>query len=472
MNFREDSTYNVIVSTVETFIELALEKNLFPLKRNRVVVACSGGVDSLFLLYLLWGSREKLALDLCVLTCDHGLRPESRGEVLEVRQRAWSLGLPCTLHELDVPHRREASESTEMAARRLRREAYNIAADEYGAQQVALGHHLDDQAETVLLKLCRGTGTRGAGGMDWTSPLSENVKLVRPLLNYRRREISAQMELWGITAVEDPSNRDDDYLRNRMRNKILPLLSGRINPEVVSNLGKFAEQQRKMETWVSAEANISGQKCIQDGELHLEAWRFLPEILQERVLLGWLEDRGADLNRISYRHMRDLLAQLESPVFHARRWKLGGVSFRVDQDICSEEKEIQQSDPIPFSSPGEITWVPLCRKLVTTSAGKVDLEASARNDFKKRLTAFTRPPDKGQRFTVRCPQEGDRYSPLGLNGTIKLSDLFINQRLPQKLRAHWPVVVCGEEIVWVPGFRVAENWKVQTTPCIKLILLP
>ncbi|MEX2606146.1 MAG: tRNA lysidine(34) synthetase TilS [Kiritimatiellia bacterium] len=460
------------MSTLETFIELALEKNLFPHKRNRVVVACSGGVDSLFLLYLLWGCREKLDLELCVLTCDHGLRPESREEVREVRQRAWSLGLPCTVRELEVPHHREGRESTEMTARRLRRQAYVEVAKEFEARQVAVGHHLDDQAETVLLKLCRGTGPRGAGGMGWISPLVGNVNLVRPLLGYRRREISEQMQLWGITSVEDPSNQHDDFLRNRMRNEILPLLAGRINPEVVPNIGKFADQQRKLEAWVSSEANISGQKCIQNGDLHLEAWRFLPEILQERVLLGWLEEHDADLNLITYRHMRDLLAQLESPVSHARRWKLGGVSFRVDQDVCSEEKNIRLSDPVPLSLPGEINWEPLHRKLRASSSGKVDMSASSQKDFMKPLTAYARPPDGNQTLTVRNPQTGDRYSPLGLKGSIKLSDLFVNRRLPQKLRAHWPVVVCGDEIVWVPGFRVAERWKVKEPPCFKLMLLP
>lgn len=466
-----DSPYTVNVSVLESFIELALEKNLFPHTRNRVVVACSGGVDSLFLLYLLWGCREELALDICVLTCDHGLRPESREEVLEVRQRAWSLGLPCTLHELDVPNHREGRESTEMTARRLRRQAYLEVAEEFEAQQVAVGHHLDDQAETVLLKLCRGTGPRGAGGMDWKSPLGGKVNLVRPLLDYRRQEISEQMKLWGIKPVEDLSNQDDEFLRNRMRNEILPAMAGRINPEVVQNLGKFAEQQRKLEAWVSAEADVNGQKCIQDGNLHLEAWRFMPEILRERVLLSWLQDHGADLSLISYRHIQDMLAQLDSPVSHARRWKLGGVPIRVDQDLLSRENPIRLSDPIPFMFPGEITWEPLRRKLQVSSSSQVDLNASSQKDFKKSLTAYARPPAGKQQFTVRCPRAGDRYSPLGLDGSIKLSDLFVNQRLPQKLRAQWPVVVCGDEIVWVPGFRVAENWKVHQSPCLKLMLL-
>jgi tRNA(Ile)-lysidine synthase len=456
---------------MESFIELALEKNLFPCKRNRMVVACSGGVDSLFLLYLLWGCREKLALDLCVLTCDHGLRPESRGEVQEVRQRAWSLGLPCTVRELDVPNQQQKKESTEMAARRLRRQAYLTVAEEFNAQQVAVGHHLDDQAETVLLKLCRGTGPRGAGGMDWKSPLGGNVHLVRPLLELRRQEIVDIMKLWGIKAVEDASNQDDDYLRNRMRNEILPLLGGRINPEVVRNLGKFAEQQRKLEAWVSSEANVSGQKCIQNGDLHLEAWRFLPEVLQERVLLSWLQDHGADLGRITYRHIQDLLMQLHNPVPHARRWKLGGVPIRVDQDVCAKEDPIHLSDPIPFRFPGEITWEPLHRKLQASPSIKVDMTASSQKDFMKSLTAYARSPAQDQHFTVRCPLAGDRYSPLGLNGSIKLSDLFVNQHLPQKLRSQWPVIVCGNEIVWVPGFRVADNWKVKTSPCLKLMLL-
>lgn len=471
MILRGNSPYTVNVSVMESFIELAKEKNLFPHPRNRVVVACSGGLDSLFLLYLLWGCREKLDLDLCVLTCDHGLRAESREEVQEVRQRAWTLGLPCTLRELDVPNHREGRESTEMTARRLRRKAYLAVAEEFEAQQVALGHHADDQAETVLLKLCRGTGPRGAGGMDWTSPLGEDINLVRPLLEYRREEISGHMRQWGIAGVEDPSNRDDEFLRNRMRNEILPAMAGRINPEVVRNIGTFAEQQRKLEAWVSAEANVSGQKCIRDGNLHLEAWRFMPEILQERVLLSWLQDQGADLSQITYRHIQDLLAQLEAPVSHARRWKLGGVPIRVDQDVLSKEHPIRVSDPIPFRFPGEVTWEPLHRTLQVSSSSRVDLNASSQRDFAKSLTAFARPPVGKQQLTVRCPRSGDRYSPLGLNGSVKLSDLFVNQRLPQKLRAQWPVVVCGDEIVWVPGFRVAESWKVEESPCLKLMLL-
>ncbi len=205
--------------------------------------------------------------------------------------------------------------------------------------------------------------------------------------------------------------------------------------------------------------------------MHLEAWRFLPEILQERVLLSWLQDHGADLGQVTYRHIQDLLAQLDVPISYARRWKLGGVPIRVDQDVLSIENPIRLSDPVPFRFPGEITWEPLHRKLLVSASSDVDMRASAQKDFMKSLTAYARPPSGNQQLTVRCPQAGDRYSPLGLNGSIKLSDLFVNQRLPQKLRTQWPVVLCGDEIVWVPGFRVAENWKVQESPCLKLMLL-
>jgi tRNA(Ile)-lysidine synthetase-like protein len=105
-----------------------------------------------------------------------------------------------------------------------------------------------------------------------------------------------------------------------------------------------------------------------------------------------------------------------------------------------------------------------------TSADCVDMAVSDYRDFQGPLTAFVRPPGEGKQFKIRSPRPGDRYSPLGLKGSVKLSDLFINGHLPAKYRPVWPVVVCGDDIVWVPGFRVADAWRVDRTPCLKLTL--
>lgn len=458
------------MSFLDHFIAHARAGNLFPKEENRVVVACSGGSDSLFLLYLLWGAREALRLELSVLTCDHGLRPESAKEAHEVRQRAWTLGLPCQLHELEVPVYRMPEESVEMAARRLRRKAYADTAADFAADAVALGHHQDDQAETVLLRLARGTGPRGAGGMVPVCPLNAEVNLLRPLLIYSRAEIVSQLHQWGLRGVEDPSNAERDFLRNRVRHEILPLMGERLNPAVVKHLAAFAEHQRKLEAWVSHEAQERGKGCVQAGELHLEPWRFLPEVLQERVLMGWLRDCGLDPFQAGSAQLLGLVEDLNRQVPHARRWEIAGREIRVDQDILS----LQNQSAVPctqvLACPGKTFWEPLQRPLEISAAENVDLQASLENDFNHTLTAFMKKPAMGEPLQLRTPQPGDQYQPLGMKGRTKLSDLFINQRLPAKVRPLWPVVVCRNEIVWVPGFRVANKWRAGKGGCLKLEL--
>jgi len=458
------------MSFLADFMDLVRSKALFPNEKNRVVVACSGGGDSLFLLYLLWSLREELGLELSVLTCDHGLRPESAQEAHEVRQRAWTLGLPCQLHELEVPFNQESHESVEMAARRLRRKAYAETAADFQADRVALGHHLDDQAETLLMKLARGTGPRGAGGMDWVSPLNTSVYLVRPLLAIPRSDIEARLSSWGVKPIEDPSNSEPEYQRNRMRHEILPLLKKRINPAVVRHLGEFAEQQRKLEAWVSHEANERAKNCVGTSGLHLEPWRFLPEILQERVLMGWLQNQGADLSIVRSVQIQDLLVELNREVSHSRRWEVGGFWIRVDQNVLSPDNLTQVPETQRLSWPGKIWWEPLKRPLHISSAKHVDFKASEFHDFNRTLTAFMKRPPEGQPLTLRPPRPGDYYQPLGMKGRTKLSDLFINQHLPAKVRPVWPVILCGNEIVWVPGFRVADKWRAGKDECLKLEL--
>lgn len=453
---------------LQPFLDLSKAKKLFPLEQNRVVVACSGGADSLFLLYLLWSCREQLNLDLSVLTCDHGLRLESAHEAHDVRQRAWTLGLPCQLHELDVSRNQRSDESIEMAARRLRREAYLNVAQDFNADSVALGHHLDDQAETVLLKLARGTGPRGAGGMEWVSTLSDDVKLIRPLLGFRRKEIETQLQIWGVKPVEDPSNREDLFLRNRVRHEILPLFVERINPQTVRNISAFAERQRKLEAWVSHEAQERGRACLIDDTLALEPWRFLPEVLQERILMGWLQQVGSDVGTVGQAALSQIIQDLNRKVPHSRRWKVGGLKIRVDQEVLSVDNKFDLPMEKRFSWPGDILWEPLQRPLHVSMTNQIDLQASQATDFKKTLTAFMKKPGKNQFLSLRAPLPGDRYQPLGMSGRSKLSDLFINQHLPAKIRHVWPVVVCGNEIVWVPGFRVADQWRADEKDCLKL----
>ena len=150
--------------------------------------------------------------------------------------------------------------------------------------------------------------------MDWVTPLNRDVDLVRPLLGTSREEIMEWITRWGIDPSEDVTNRDGRYLRNRVRHEVLPVMRERLNPEVARHLAAFSEQQRKLESWVASEARERGKSCMVDDELHLEPWRFLPEVLRERVLMGWLQDQGADMPSVRHTHVTNLMEAFAEPV--------------------------------------------------------------------------------------------------------------------------------------------------------------
>ncbi|HXU61640.1 MAG TPA: tRNA lysidine(34) synthetase TilS [Polyangia bacterium] len=204
---------------------------------DRVLVAVSGGPDSMSLLHALWEARDRLGIALEVAAIDHGLRPEAAAEIALVRARAEALELPFVSVAVDV-RRERGRASLQDAARRARLGALAALAAERGAARVALGHNADDQAETVLFRIVRGTGLRGLGGIPY-----RRDPFVRPLLDVRRVEIERYLARRSIPFVRDPSNADPHYARARIRHQILPLLAGE-NPRVAQALINLARAAR------------------------------------------------------------------------------------------------------------------------------------------------------------------------------------------------------------------------------------
>ncbi|HVT08717.1 MAG TPA: tRNA lysidine(34) synthetase TilS, partial [Polyangia bacterium] len=204
---------------------------------DRVVVAVSGGPDSMAMLHVLWEARERLGIALEVAAVDHGLRPGAAGEVALVAERADALELPFWPIAVEV-RRERGRASLQDAARRARLGALAALAARRGAQRVALGHHADDQAETVLFRIVRGTGLRGLAGIPY-----RRDPFVRPLLDVPRVEIERYLARRSIPFVTDPSNADPRFTRARIRHQILPLLAAE-NPRVRQALIGLARAAR------------------------------------------------------------------------------------------------------------------------------------------------------------------------------------------------------------------------------------
>ncbi len=237
-------------------VELTIrERGLFD-RGDRVLCAVSGGPDSMALLHALWELRQRLGLELAVATVDHGLRPEARAEAELVAARARDLDVEWRLLAVDVRAARASSprsSSWQDVARRLRLEALEAHARAVGAQKIALGHQSDDQEETILFRILRGTGVRGLAGIPYRRGM-----LVRPLLDLGRAQILTYLRRRSIPFVEDPSNRDPRFARARLRHQILPALRAE-NPRLGEALRALGTDAARLTGGPAA------QEATQDG---------------------------------------------------------------------------------------------------------------------------------------------------------------------------------------------------------------
>ena len=422
-----------------------------------VVVAVSGGPDSLCLVDVL----HHLGYPLVVAHFHHGLRPEADREMAVVEAEARKRGLPFVAERGDVRAAAQAAgRSLEDAARQLRYAFLFRVANARGAQAVATGHTADDQAETVLLHLVRGSGATGLRGMlpRAFTPWSERIPLVRPLLRVRRRDTVAYCREHGLPAQDDATNRDPNYTpRNFLRWEVLPRLR-QINPRAVEALARAAEAlaaedaylEAQLDAWWTRYARFLGRAV----RLERAALLALPLALQRRAL------RRAAQGRADFAAIERALALARRPTGPPHPW-VGGLALWVEPAalwVAPRDAPPTADGPqVPHEatlSPGETLelgagWALRASPILPTEAA-AEAFAALRDPWQVWLDAdrVTWP------LRVTTPQPGLRMAPLGLGGhTRKVSDLLSEAGIPWRLRARWPVVRSGDEVVWLPGVR-------------------
>jgi tRNA(Ile)-lysidine synthase len=275
--------------------------------RSRVVVAVSGGVDSVALLHLLAALREERRLHLHVAHLDHALREASREDAEFVRRLAARWGLPATVERRPVAELcARQGWSLEDGARRVRYAFLIDTAARSSASHVALAHTADDQAETVLMRVLRGSGLLGLGAMPIKRQV-DGVWLIRPLLDVWRRELVAYARAQRLSYREDPTNRDERFLRNRIRHELLPLIERRYNPNIKGALTQLAQQCRTDYEFLQGAAGRQWKRMTRIGpsaQVTIAITPFLrqPKALQRQVVREALQRVKGDLTRIEYRH--------------------------------------------------------------------------------------------------------------------------------------------------------------------------
>ncbi len=380
---------------------------------DRVIVAVSGGPDSMALLHALWELAPRLALHLEVAGVDHGLRAGAAAELDLVATRAGALDLPFHRLVVDVAgERRRARGSIQEVARRVRLRALAELADRRGAQRVALGHQADDQAETLLLRIVRGTGVAGLRGIPyWRAPF------VRPLLDVRRAEVLRYLRRRSIPFAEDPSNADARFTRARVRHRLLPILAEE-NPRIVEGLLALAESARR-----AGHAEAPGE----DGDGQEDS----PLPRQVRAVVRRLAARGGSASV-------DLQGGRRVEVVYGRVRVVPGRPAAKPLADASPE-------PLTISGPGTYRWPPY---------GSIELRFDTGTS--NREPAFD--ADRLQwPLVLRARRSGDRMRPRGGSGRRRLSDLMIDAKIARRERAGLPVLATAAgEVLFVPGLRPAE----------------
>jgi tRNA(Ile)-lysidine synthase len=440
-----------------------------------LVLGVSGGPDSLCLLDVLTELSGDWNLSLYVAHLNHGLRAEAAAEAERVRAEAEARGWPFFLEKADTGvYASSRKLSREEAARVLRYGFLARTAQHVGAAAIAVAHTADDQAETVLMHFLRGSGLAGLRGMlpktrlgDWRLEINDqslvsNLDLVRPLLATTRANVEAYCAARGLRPVYDASNADTTFFRNRLRHELLPLLST-YNPNLRAVLGRTAEvlageyeivQQALEQEWQAL-------TCAEHESVtfDLPKWRLLALPLQRALLR-----RAVSHLR---NHLRDVdFVPIESAVRFSRTAPPGRVCDVV-AGLClavEPERLVLRAWDYELAAPDDL---PLLDDNAALSAGwqfvTAELPAGLPN-FETGATAWRQFVDAdalAEPPRLRTPRPGDRFQPLGLAGhSTKLSDFFINQKVPVALRMRWPLVVSGEVIIWVAGLRLDERFKV------------
>ncbi|NPV53664.1 MAG: tRNA lysidine(34) synthetase TilS [Firmicutes bacterium] len=465
------------VDTIRVVIEdyRMLEQN------DRVVVGLSGGPDSVALLHILYSFAGEYRLILHVAHLNHMFRGnEAEEDARFVKEFADSLGLPCIVESYDVPaYLRRTGRSPQEGAREVRYDFYRRVARDVGANKVALGHNADDQVETILMRLFRGSGLTGLTAIPPVRAEGD-ITYIRPLIRASRSEIAAYCEANNLATRLDASNVKPKYLRNKIRLELIPLLEREYNSRIREALLRTADILRLDSDYIEGMAAAAFQDALFDwtedsvildcGALFRQHGAIQGRIIRQAVA----RLRGGEVKDIESEHIHSVLAMARRGVSGASLDMPGGIMAEYEYGKLRLRIETRGAAPLPERPvvPERVLVIPGVTRIPELSC---EIEARVLDIGEMPLPREGRKRARGYRvcleefldsdaipgpLVVRTRRHGDRFRPLGMDGTKKLKEFFIDLKIPRGRRDRIPLIVAGDEIIWVIGYRIGERFKV------------
>ncbi|MFL0248012.1 tRNA lysidine(34) synthetase TilS [Candidatus Clostridium stratigraminis] len=438
------------------------ENNMF-VPNDKVIVAVSGGPDSICLLHILNRIKVKYNLTLYAAHVNHCLRGEEADKDEEyVKAFCKKIGIACFSKRVDVNKlAREKGLSSESAGREARYDFFNELFDKLGADKIALAHNANDQAETVLMRIVRGSGMEGLIGI---RPIRGNI-FVRPLINIRRESIESYCKENFLEPRIDKTNLENIYARNKVRLELIPYIMDNFNSDVISAINRLADTISKDNEYLEEIAlekykgycDEKALKVIINSEAFLEK-----EAIITRVLRLALNRVKGNLYNVEKKHIYDIINLQKSGTGKKLNLPSGIICFNNYDNIELYFGKIKNNPDIVNNNY-------LIKINETVDLPAFGIEVSTRlidNDekinFKENsyLKYFDYDKIKGN-IIIRARKDGDKFTPFGMKGSKKLKDFFIDLKIPQEERDKIPLICFGDTIAWIVGCRISERFKIH-----------
>lgn len=448
---------------------------------DKVLAGVSGGPDSVALLHILTALAPAFKLQIGVAHLNHCLRGTgSDQDAAFVADLASKLDVPCYIDAIDVRNDSSVRKlSLETAARSIRYGFFDRIRQRYNYDKIATGHHQNDNAELVLMFFLRGSGTSGISGIP---PVREG-RIIRPLIDVNRNELVAFLDENGLSYQIDDSNRDLRFFRNRIRHETIPYLQTHGNPGIVETLNRFSRIARSENEWMDEIIGpIYNHAVVHEGqhrqELSIPAFSAYPEAVRRRLIRTAIARTKGDLQRISFSHIESARLLAEHQQESGLLMLPDGVRVQREKDFLiflqTDASRLSRKQMIHVEQP-EFTYAvanteqtviieeigammifslqPICTDSMNDSSNHIALLDLGRLHFP---------------LKVRNIQPGDRFIPLGTSGSQKVQKYFIDHKIARSQRPKIPVLLSGNQIVWLAGHRIDDRFKI--TPSTRSVL--
>lgn len=449
----------------------AIKKHKMITAGDRIIAGVSGGPDSLCLIYALNKLKAKLKIELFAVHINHSIRGKSADMDQQfVEDFCRKLGIQVYSEKILVKQiAGDRKISVEEAGRIARYDCFEKYAKELNANKIAVGHNMNDNSETVLLNLVRGTGIEGLKGIEPVRGM-----IIRPLIEISRAEIELYCKEEGLNPRIDETNTDSAYTRNRIRNGLIPYIKENFNPNIIEAINRTAEIIYDENLFVSEVSEAYYSECLQDSDqnsikINLEKFNMLHSAVRKRIIRMAVERLNGSTRAVEKIHIEQVMGLADNAKTGTVCRLNGGIEVIIEYKnlIFIKGKAKKRVDfCYDISIPGkvEIPQVNACLNIKVIDVKNFKPEAKSSN------VCLIDKKTVGESLQIRNRRNGDRINPEGMKGTKKLKDYFIDEKIPREQREVIPVVADGQEIIWIIGKRYSEKHRIteQTKEVIVL----